>query len=108
MTREEEIIEAASKYSEYEFNECAVNNGFIKGAQWADEHPKPPKVETLLWVARDKDGWLRLFQTKPERDYESWEGGDYFYLRSDEFPEVKWEDGPIEVALVRINKDYKK
>lgn len=39
MTREEEIIEAASKYSEYEFNECATNNGFIKGAQWADNHP---------------------------------------------------------------------
>ena len=44
MTREEEIIEAASKYSEYEFNECAANNGFIKGVQWADKNPKSPWI----------------------------------------------------------------
>ena len=49
MTREEEIIEAANKYSEYEYNESTANNGFIKGAKWADNNPKSP------WISVEED-----------------------------------------------------
>lgn len=72
MTREEEIIEAANKYSEYEYNESTANNGFIKGAKWADSNPKspwikftekfPPQQEPIIIVMKNKnkeDGiWL--------------------------------------------------
>ena len=65
MTREEEIIEAASIYSEYEFNECAANNGFIKGAQWADNHPKSP------WISVNDDLPCNPKYLK-QPDYSSW------------------------------------
>ena len=52
MTREEEIVKASKVYSEYEYNQTDYENGFLKGAKWADEHPinvwhdviEPPKL----------------------------------------------------------------
>ena len=38
MTREEQIVEASKKFSEYEYNQTNFENGFINGAKWADEH----------------------------------------------------------------------
>lgn len=40
MIREEHIYEASKAYSEYEYNQTDYENGFIKGAEWADNHPK--------------------------------------------------------------------
>lgn len=39
MTREEEIVEASKKFSEYEYNQTNFENGFINGAKWADKNP---------------------------------------------------------------------
>ena len=36
MTREEEIVKASKVYSEYEYNQTDYENGFLKGAKWAD------------------------------------------------------------------------
>ena len=79
-----------------------------------------------MWVARDKNGNLRWFETKPSRDwgeYEDyvkneltvWKDGiiqnNEHILPSDLFPDLKWEDEPLEVNLVavppqNINLDY--
>lgn len=65
-----------------------------------------------MWIARDKDGTLILFNNKPIKDEES---GIWITINEDQslidqqwhiikkewFPEVKWEDNmPIEVELV--------
>lgn len=59
-----------------------------------------------LWIARDKDGSLDLYEGVPERN----EVGGYFasltdyYLPLDDdlFPEITWENSPnkVEIKLV--------
>ena len=55
-----------------------------------------------LWVARDWGGMLFAYFTKPIRDtvWKEWDS-DKVSLRIDDsfFPELKWEDEPIEVEL---------
>ena len=56
-----------------------------------------------LWVARDKRGVLFLYKTKPILDYDF---GIWFSdldcmgtISKDLFPELKWEDKPIDAEL---------
>ena len=70
------------------------------------------KGERKMWIARDKDGELTLFSNKPHRctdagwNNESWdvvsmdEFTDTMILDSNMFPDLTWEDEPIEVELV--------
>lgn len=65
-----------------------------------------------MWIARDKDGQLTLFSNKPHRckevgwNNESWdvvsmdEFTDTMILNSNMFPDLTWEDEPIEVELI--------
>lgn len=61
------------------------------------------KKTCKLWVARDKSGELFAYDSKPKR--ESYLGFWYSDLNcmgkvsKDLFPELKWEDEPIEVEL---------
>ena len=62
MTREKEIIEKASKESEiyYKVNDNygdCFHGGFIDGAKWADEHPKPEMVNKQEFIEKACD-WL--------------------------------------------------
>lgn len=58
-----------------------------------------------LWIARDKDGSLHLFFSKPERvrthfgDFYSnkWKIGEW------RFPSVTWENSPQQVELKLIS-----
>ena len=67
-----------------------------------------------MWVARDKDYDLSLFTYLPKRckDYGgSWEAADcedseYCGLNKKLFPELKWEDEPLEVCLCINNEKY--
>lgn len=67
-----------------------------------------------MWVARDKDGTLNLYLVKPVRDVEEeiWHTDDWEYPESeflpiyDIFPDLKWEDDPIEVELTKVNRHY--
>lgn len=64
-----------------------------------------------MWVARDKNGVLHVFNNQPTRQYPfkgSDECGWWFEstytqmpILTDIFPEIRWEDEPIEVELVR-------
>ena len=67
-----------------------------------------------MWLARDKKGSIRWFETKPSRDWGNyddylrneltvWKNGDIenyeHILPNNFFPELKWEDEPIEVMV---------
>lgn len=62
-----------------------------------------------MYVARDKDGRLFLYFTKPSKIgiFDKWclvnsRPNDYYEIDSSLFPEVKWEDEePTEVELVK-------
>jgi hypothetical protein len=63
MTREEQIIEKASKDSEifYKVNDNygdCFHGGFIDGAKWADEHPKPEMVNKQEFIDKACE-WLK-------------------------------------------------
>lgn len=64
------------------------------------EEVHAPKIKG--WVARDKDGTLCLYGEKPKKvePSKTWGGAVIFvhYCR-DLFPDLTWEDGPIEVEL---------
>ena len=53
-------------------------------------------------VARDSDGSLNIHQEKPSRQsiyFWMFEGG-YFHVDKTLFPELTWNDEPIEVELL--------
>ena len=58
-----------------------------------------------LWLARDKDGFLTLFKSKPERAHEEWVDFNpeteeqFIFIDNSLFPNLKWEDEPIEVNI---------
>lgn len=58
-----------------------------------------------MWIARDKDGDLWLYEKKPLKQPEYWEyvSGDCQILDINLFPEVKWSDPePRELVLKPI------
>lgn len=58
--------------------------------------------DNKLWVARDNNDKLCLYETKPERDYDLkiWQAGWFFIgVLNHLFPDLTWEDEPIEVEL---------
>lgn len=83
-----------------------------------------------MWVARDKNGTLKVWKLKPSREViictsnkgdkiynEFWDEtndgyngdipfypDDYFKIDTSLFPFLTWEDEPIEVELVEVNK----
>ena len=64
-------------------------------------------MEQEMWVARDKDSTLAMYEKEPFKDKraEQWTlGGQWVFLPEDWFPEVQWSDEePTKVKLI-INK----
>jgi len=60
-----------------------------------------------MWIARDKDGLLHVFEKKPIKTIYGWyKPGWIVPFPSCSFPEVKWEDEePRELVLKPIKKD---
>ena len=62
-----------------------------------------------MYIARDWDGVLKLFFYKPKlinnknEDKGFWIGNYVGYLHNDDFPEVTYENSPLEIKL-EINK----
>ena len=54
-----------------------------------------------LWVARDKNGFLFVYEDKPTRcdNQREWLGRFLCSMKNSYFPELTWEDEPIEVEL---------
>lgn len=63
----------------------------------------------MLYVARDKNGDLYLFNSEPQRGRECWwakSGVDGTYLRLEKalYPEVTWDSEPVPVSIVRVQQ----
>ena len=54
-----------------------------------------------LWVARDKNGFLFAYEGKPARcdNQKEWIGRFFSSMKNSYYPELKWEDEPIEIEL---------
>lgn len=57
-----------------------------------------------MWVARDKDGHLFLWDRQPERGGTLWIVKNtvlqhWFEIDASLFPDLKWEDEPIEIEI---------
>ena len=54
-----------------------------------------------LWVARDKNCFLFVYEDKPTRcdNQREWLGRFLCSMKNSYFPGLKWEDEPIEVEL---------
>lgn len=56
-----------------------------------------------LWLARDKNGDLYLYDTKPHRDIDTFHSfgpyGEIYLWDDDMFPEVIFENSPQEVEI---------
>ena len=62
-----------------------------------------------MWIARDKDGCLYIYTSKPKRGKRYFEDTDGFYrsIQPGEYPEVTWENSPKElVVLNEINVEH--
>ena len=58
-----------------------------------------------MWIARDEDQSLWLFEFKPFRKNHVWHSTDSDFMKLSDFtlfPNLKWEDEPIEVEITRI------
>lgn len=71
-----------------------------------------------MWIARDKDGTIRLFKSKPYRntkwwdcENEYWHSDDLTYIEIpsdwDIFTNITWVDNPIEVELTLKERPIK-
>ena len=54
-----------------------------------------------LWVSRDKNGFLFVYEDKPSRcdNKKEWIGRFLCSMKNSYFPDLKWEDEPIEIEL---------
>ena len=57
--------------------------------------------DNKLWVARDKNGFLFAYEGKPARCdiRKEWFGRFLSSMKNSYFPNLTWEDEPIEVEL---------
>lgn len=65
-----------------------------------------------LWIARNKDNNLIVFQSKPIlNDWQEWDevlNEDFMFIPKYLFPEVTFENSPMQVELKLINNDTRK
>lgn len=111
----EDVEKAAEEYAEKAMEHVYSgewDSEYVQGlieAAWYDGYTALGKQEndanTVIsgWVARDKDGHLFMYCTKPERNenLQVWMGryAD-FCLRDILFPDLTWDDEPIEVGII--------
>lgn len=61
-------------------------------------------MEKSIWIARDKDGTLTIFDDKPILDCDNWYNedeyaGNFSIIASTFFPEITFENSPKELII---------
>lgn len=57
-----------------------------------------------MWIARDLDGSLALYEREPKLVVDQiWTGGCSIWISPKEYPEVTFENSPMEVELKLVN-----
>lgn len=104
---EQEINQKALEVYPYKRGLDSINNEFYDlNFEGREGYIKAFKEIELLqkikgWVARDHSGNLFLFQDTPVRKNKWWIAGlGGFYLSRKSFPELTWENEPIEVEIL--------
>lgn len=86
------------------FTRQQVKELLVKFAQlFPGKQEKDADTVIQGWVARDEDGHLFMYSTKPERDeaLQEWMGRyANFDLRDYLFPDLTWDDDPQEVEII--------
>lgn len=109
MKNEDWIDKAAEEFADKEYmtnqyERDALYKGYYHGMK--DALSKQEKdADTVIsgWVARDKNGDLFMYSTKPEWDRLTgmWYGERALITPSNDlFPDLTWESDPIEVELI--------
>lgn len=80
----------------------AFDRAYALGKQ---EIKQETDADTVIhgWVARDNNGKLYIYSDKPERYNKGFRwvlGSAFLPLPSDLFPDLTWDDDPIEVELI--------
>ena len=62
------------------------------------------------WVARDKDGSLYMYNSKPQKRRDSWNAAGDCFMKLDDslFHEVQWSDGEPKEIRLYIRKNMEK
>lgn len=57
----------------------------------------------MMWLARDKNGWLFMYQYEPIKGEEGWETtkGTYYPLPEEVYPEVQWTDNKAKQLIIK-------
>lgn len=94
MTREQQIKQAAfERNCESDFDSNDGRNGFVEGAQWADEHPKSPWISVedrlpeldkeVIVLAKDKFIDIDQLADNGEGGYYWWKNERVIYCEED-------------------------
>lgn len=63
-----------------------------------------------MWIARDKSGYLCIYNEKPRKDEVEhiFENKDeLLHIDNDEFPEITWENSPVEITTTSFEDIWK-
>lgn len=71
---------------------------------WKPSEGQKPEVKLTGWVARDENGEIYAYEDYPEKDSEMWIGSNSMLLDRKSFPNIKWEDEPMEVKVTITRK----
>lgn len=76
---------------------------------WLDwlekQKEQKPGAKLTGWVARDKDTeMLNFYMDRPPRRYDFWAAPASLHLPDKGFPDLKWEDEPMEVEMIITKK----
>ena len=59
------------------------------------------KEKNKQYVARDHNGDLHLHMSKPKKQGWVWQSEVFILLDKNEFPKVEWENGMVEVEIIK-------
>lgn len=88
--------------------ECEDIDKAFKENDWAKiiryvkkyhQSEQKPEVKLTRWVARDENGEIYAYEDYPEKDSEMWIGSNSMLLDRKSFPDLKWENEPMEVEV---------
>ena len=64
-------------------------------------------LEMKMWIARDKDGELYIYNKKPQRNIDKWGAvsiSNFFKIPKTWFPTITWETDP-KIAKLKLKKN---
>ena len=96
----EEFTTISPLYKSFNF---AFDRAYALGKQETKQETDAEETVISGWVARDADGNMFMYCTKPERDenLQMWMGRyANCGIRNDLFPDLTWDDDPQEVEII--------